>query len=93
MCGAVDVNISGVIVDVPIFVIEKSDHDLILRRPFERRGRISIENLKDGSYEVVVYSPNGQKRVTFSASIAQYLKNHREAAIFPTEIRRDSLNY
>lgn len=38
VCESVDVDMGGVIIDVPIFVLDNSDFDLILGRPFQRRG-------------------------------------------------------
>ena len=42
LCHAVPVDIGGVEVKVPIFVMEDSEHDLLLGRPMGKDGACSI---------------------------------------------------
>ncbi|HEU4342387.1 MAG TPA: retropepsin-like aspartic protease [Candidatus Binatia bacterium] len=79
VCHDVPVSIGGVEVKQHFFVVKHSNADLILGRPWERAVRASYINEDDGSYTVLIKSPDGLREVTFCAAKAEHERN-REAA-------------
>ena len=59
VCHDVPINLGGVEVKQHIFVVEHSNADLILGRPWERAVRANYINEDDGSYTVRIKSPDG----------------------------------
>ena len=72
-------DIGGVDVDVPIFVVEDSIQDLLLGRPWERAVRASFVNEDDGSYTVLIKSLDGRRIVKFCAATASHECNREFA--------------
>jgi hypothetical protein len=70
LCHKMSVDIGGVEVHVPIFVVEDSVQDLLLGRPWEKATRASFVNEDDGSYTVHIKSPDGRRIVKFCAVTA-----------------------
>ena len=67
VCHSVSVNVRGVEVDVPIFVLEEAAQNLILGRPWERKVRAQYDNRDDGSLFITISTPDDQRRVVFCA--------------------------
>ena len=67
VCHSVSVNVGGVEVDVPIFVLEEAAQNLILGRPWERKVRAQYDNRDDGSLYITISTPDDQRRVVFCA--------------------------
>jgi len=69
VCHSVSVNIGGVDVNVPIFVLEEAAQDLILGRPWERnlKTRAQYDNRDDASLYIPISTPDDQRKVVFCA--------------------------
>ena len=67
VCHSVSVNVRGVEVDVPIFVLEVAAQNLILGRPWERKVRAQYNNRDDGSLYITILTLDDQRRVVFCA--------------------------
>ena len=52
-CHDVSIDVDGVEVKLPLFVVEHCNFDLILGRPWERAVRAHYINEDDGSYTIV----------------------------------------
>lgn len=89
VCDDVEVSLGGAVVTTPIFVVDQSDHDLILGRPFARAARMQSTNMDDGSLEVSIHSDDGTKKVSFPAVPARHPRNKDASSIFQTS---ESLN-
>ena len=61
VCHAAPIDIGGVEVSQPIFIVEHCNQDLILGRPWERAVRAEYVNEDDGSLTVRVKSPDGRR--------------------------------
>jgi hypothetical protein len=79
VCHKVSVDIGGVEVDIPIFIMEDSVQDLLLGRPWERKVRALYINEDDGSYTVHIKSPDGRRIVKFCAASATHERNRKFA--------------
>ena len=79
VCHDVSVDIGGVEVKQPIFVVEHSNNDLILGRPWERAVRAEYTNEDDGSYTIKIKSQDGRRMVQFCAVKAEHERNREFA--------------
>ena len=75
LCHAVPVDIGGVEVKVPIFVMEDSEHDLLLGRPWGKMARAAFINEDNGDYVCRIKSPDGRRIVQFVAAKADHPRN------------------
>ena len=89
VCHGLPVDIGGVEVKVPIFVVEESSHDLLLGRPWGKMARAMFINEDNGDYVCRIKSPDGRRIVQFVAARADHPRNRsyaREAdGAFPVE--------
>jgi hypothetical protein len=69
------VDIGGVTVAVPIFVVEKTAQELLLGRPWERAVRAVFVNEDDGTYSVTIKSPDDRRIVRFCAAPPNHERN------------------
>jgi hypothetical protein len=84
VCHSIAVDVGGVEVNLPVFVVESCSHDLILGRPWERATRAEFVNEDDGSLTVIVKSQDGRRIVEFCGCKAEHERN-REFARHPDE--------
>lgn len=75
VCHDVSLDIGGVEVKQPVFVVEHSNADLILGRPWARAVRAEFINEDDGSYTVRIKSKDGRRVVQFCAVKAEHERN------------------
>ena len=89
VCHSVPIDIGGVEVKVPVFIMSDSNQDLLLGRPWARMARANFNNEDDGSYTCRIKSPDGRRIVQFCAAKADNPRNRsfaRDAdGSFPTE--------
>jgi len=64
---ALSIDVSGVEVKLPVFVMEEAFQDLILGRPWERAVRAILTNNNDGSVSVQIHSEDGRCAVRFTS--------------------------
>jgi hypothetical protein len=86
VCHEVRLNVGGVEVTVPVFVVTDLSNDLILGRPWEREVRASFINEDDGSLTVVIKSKDGRRVVRLCAVKGEHERNrayarHPEAGV------------
>ena len=84
VCHAVNVNVGGVAVDIPVFVVENANSDLLLGRPWERYVEAKSDNRPDGSLWIRIQSPDGRRVAQFCAVKAEHERN-RHFARLPQE--------
>ena len=82
VCHKVSVDIGGVEVIQPVFVVEHCNNELILGRPWERMVRAEYINEDDGSCTARIKNLDGSKMVQFCAVKAVHERN-REFARHP----------
>ena len=75
ICHEVSVDIGGVDVKQPIFIVEHCNNDLILGRPWERMVRAEYINEDDGSFTVWIKSLDGSRIVQFCGVKAEHERN------------------
>ena len=75
VCHNVSLDVGGVMVKLSIFVVRHSNADLILGRPWERAVRAQYINEDDGSYTMIIKSPDERRVVEFCAVKGEHERN------------------
>lgn len=75
VCHRVLVSIGGVEVRCPIFVVEHSNQDLLLGRPWLRMVRAETKNEDNGDYTFFIKSPDGRCQARFVAVRGDHERN------------------
>ena len=73
------IDVGGVEVKLPVFVVEEAFQDLILGRPWECAVRAIITNNNDGSESVQIHSEDGRRAVRFTCVTADHERNREFA--------------
>ena len=82
ICELIFVNIENIIILIFIFVIERSDHDLLFNRFFQRIARMNVININDDLLKMILYSLNDEKRMSFLKVFAEHINNKNEKFVF-----------
>ena len=82
VCELIFVNIKSIIILTFIFVIERSDHDFLLNRFFQRIVCINVVNINDDSLKMILYSLNDEKRMNFLKMFAEHINNKDKKFVF-----------
>ena len=61
VCEIVFISIDSIIISISVFVVKHSDHELLLKRFFQRAAHISFININDESFKMILYSLNEKK--------------------------------
>ena len=75
ICKTVFINIDSIIISIFVFVVKCSDHELLLKRLFQRAAHISSININDKSFEKILHSLNEKKRMSFLKVSAEHVNN------------------
>jgi hypothetical protein len=87
VCHDVKVNIGGVESQIPVFVVDDANADLLLGRPWEMAVRAVYVNEEDGSYSCTIKNDDGTRIVRFCAMkadherIRMYARPQEKAAV------------
>ena len=79
---AVFINIDSITISISVSVVKRSDHELLLRKLFQRAARMSSINMNNEFFEMVLHSLNGKKRVNFLKKLAEHVNNKEEKFVF-----------
>ena len=82
VCETVLINIDSITISISVFVVKRPDHELFLRKPFQRAARMSSINMNDGSFEMILHSLNEKKRVSFLKVPAEHVSNKEKKSVF-----------
>ena len=82
VCEIVSISIDSITISVSVFVVKRSDHELLLERSFQRAARMSFINMNDESFEMILHSLNEKKRVSFLKVPAEHVSNKEEESMF-----------
>ena len=75
VCKTVFINIDNITISISIFVVKRSNYELLLRRFFQRAIRMSFINMNDKSLEMILHSLNEKKRMSFLKVPAEHVSN------------------
>ena len=82
VCETVSISINNLTILISIFVMKRSDHELLLKRLFQRVARMSSININDESFEMILHSLNEKKRMSFLKVSAEYINNKEKKSMF-----------
>ena len=82
VCETVSISIDSITIPVSVFVVKRSDHELLLKRPFQRAVRMNSINMNDRSLEMVLHSLNEKKRMSFLKVPAEHVSNKEKESVF-----------
>ena len=61
VCKAIFINIKSIIVLISVFVVKRSDHELLFKRFFQRVACISFVNINDKFLKIMLHFLNDEK--------------------------------
>ena len=79
VCETIFINIDSIIISVSVFVVKRSDHELLLKKLFQRTARMNSINMNDESFEMILYSLNEKKRVSFLKMFAEHVSKKKKS--------------
>ena len=82
VCEIVPISIDSIIIFILIFVVKRSDHELLLKRFFQRAARTSSININDELFEMILHSLNKKKRMSFLKMPVEHVSNKEEELMF-----------
>ena len=82
VCETVLINIDNITISISVFVVKRSDHELLLKRFFQRAARMNSINMNDESLEMILHSLNEKKRVSFLKVPAEHVSNKEKKSVF-----------
>ena len=82
ICETVSINIDSITISISVFVVKYSDHELLLKRSFQRAACMSSINMNNELLEMILYSLNKKKRMSFLKISTEHVNNKEEKSIF-----------
>ena len=82
MCETVSVSIDSITISISVFVVKRSDYELLLERSFQRTVYMISINMNNESLEIILHSLNEKKRVSFLKMSAEHVSNKEEKLMF-----------
>jgi hypothetical protein len=67
VCHSVSIDIGGVEITIPVFVLEGAAQDMILGRPWKRKARAQYDSRENGSLYITISTLDNQRRAVFCA--------------------------
>jgi hypothetical protein len=82
ICDDLKVRLKNAHIIISIFVIEKSDHDLILRKFFERATRMSSVNMNDELLKLMIHFDDDDIKIFFLIVTINHSRNRKSDISF-----------
>ena len=76
------VSIENIIISTLIFIIKRSDHDLLLDHLFQRIVHMNVINMNNDSLKMILHSLNNEKRINFLKVSAKHINNKNKKFLF-----------
>ena len=81
MCEIVSISIDSIIISISVFVVKRSDYELLLKRFFQRATRINFINMNNELFKMILHSLNEKKRISFLKMPAKHINNKKKINI------------
>ena len=69
-------------ISISVFVVKPSDHELLLKRSFQRAAYMNSINMNNESFEIILHSLNEEKRMNFLKVSAVHINNKEKESMF-----------
>jgi hypothetical protein len=89
LCEDVPIDINKIVYKVPIWVIHRLEHSLVLGRPYHRLTHLKIREMRGGGTEATIYTPDGTGQVSWVAAQPQEERDQTKEDL----LQRQALNY
>ena len=76
------INIDSITISISVFIVKRSDHELFLKKSFQRAACMSSININDELLEMILHSLNEKKRVNFLKMSAEHVSNKEKESMF-----------
>ena len=86
VCETVLESINSITMTVSVFVMKRSDHELLLKRLFQCAARMSCINMNNESFEMILHSLNKKKRISFLKVPVEHVSNKEKKSVFATKL-------
>ena len=73
------ISIDRITISIPVFVIKCSNHELFLKRFFQRVIYLSFINMNNESLKTILHSLNKKKRMSFLKMSAEHVSNKEKS--------------
>ena len=77
VCETVLISIDNIIIPISVFVVKRSDYELLLKRFFQRVAHMSFINMNNESLKMILHSLNEEKRMNFLRVSAEHVSNKK----------------
>ena len=78
VCETVFINNDNITILISVFVIKRSNYELLLKRFFQRAARINFINMNNELFKMILYSLNEKKRVNFLKVSTEHVNNKKK---------------
>ena len=82
VCEIIFISINNITISISVFVIKRSDHELFLKRFFQRVARINSINMNNELLKMILHSLNKEKWMNFLKMLVKYISNKEEKFVF-----------
>ena len=82
VCETVSISIDSITISISVFVVKRSDHELLLKKSFQRAARMNFINMNDELLEMILHSLNKKKRMSFLKMSAEHVSNKEKKSVF-----------
>ena len=82
VCEAVFISIDSIIISISVFVVKRSNHELLLEKLFQHAARMSSINMNNESFEMILHFLKKKKRVSFLKVSAEHVSNKKKELMF-----------
>ena len=89
LCEEVPISIGKITHKVPVWVIDKLEHGLILGRPYHRVAGLKNEDMADGSCHTTIWNPDRSAMVRWQSVAADAKRNQTRSDL----LRKNALNF
>ena len=79
VCETVLISIDSITISISVFVVKRSDQELLLKKLFQRVDHMNSININNESFKMILYSLNEKKRVNFLKIFAGHVSNKKKS--------------
>ena len=82
VCKTVFISIDNITISISVFIVKRSNHELLLKKLFQHAARINSINMNNESFKMILYFLNEKKRINFLKISAEYINNKEKKSVF-----------
>ena len=75
VCKTVFISINSITISISVFVVKRSDYELLLKRLFQRAACINSININNKSFFIILHFLNKKNRMSFLKMSVKHVNN------------------